>query len=188
MDFQPLVVSFQGIIMTPTPVTLSPDELNQVLKRVAPNQREFGGARICRILAAEHSVVSVRIHMRCSVSNISDIVNTGINPKIKDLGLRVACTKPAYQILNQFGQPSAMNLWSFYRTSAANDSDFQPESVQDALRRDYSAITADYMQGDPLGLNEPITALDADLKAFDQSIAGVDFGQLDDEANHHAGR
>jgi hypothetical protein len=30
------------------------------------------------------------------------------------------------------------------------------------------------MQGDPLGLNEPITALDADLKAFDQSIASVE--------------
>jgi hypothetical protein len=78
--------------------------------------------------------------------NISDIVNTAVNPKIKDLGLRVACIKPPYQILNKFGQPSFMNLWSFYRTSAANDSDFQPESLEDALRRDYSAIAADYMQ------------------------------------------
>ncbi len=160
--------------MSPTPVTLSPDELTEVLKRVAPKEREFGGARICRVLAAEHSVLSVRIHMRCSVSNISDIVNTAVNPKISDLGLRVACIKPHYQILNKFGQPSFMHLWSFYRTSAANDSDFQPESLEDALRRDYSAITADYMQGDPIGLNEPITALDADLKAFDQSIASVE--------------
>lgn len=157
--------------MSPTPVTLSPDELNEVLKRVAPKEREFGGARICRVLAAEHSVLSVRIHMRCSVSNISDIVNTAVNPKIKDLGLRVACIKPHYQILNKFGQPSGMCLWSFYRDTSANDSDFQPESLQDALRRDYSAITADHMQGDPIGLNEPITALDADLAEFSQQIA-----------------
>lgn len=157
-----------------TPVTLSPDELNEVLKRVSPTGKEYGAARIARVLADEHSVQSVRINMRCSVGNISDQVSKGINPKIKDLGLRVACTKPPYQILNKFNQPSGACLWSFYRTSAANDSDFQPESLQDAMTRDYSAITADHMQGDPLGLNEPITALDADLKAFDQSIASVD--------------
>ena len=129
-----------------TPVTLSPDELYQVLKRVAPTGREYAAARICRVLAAEHSVVSVRIHMRCAVSNISDQVNTAVNPRIKDLGLRVACTKPPYQILNQFNQPSGMCLWSFYRDTSANDPAYKPESVQDALRRDYSAIEADYMQ------------------------------------------
>lgn len=158
-----------------TPVTLSPDELYQVLKRVAPTGREYAAARICRVLAAEHSVVSVRIHMRCAVSNISDQVNTAVNPRIKDLGLRVACTKPPYQILNQFNQPSGMCLWSFYRTSAANDSDFQHESVQDALQRDCSAIAADYMQGDPLGLNDPITGLDKDLEGFANSIESVKF-------------
>ena len=158
-----------------TPVTLSPDELYQVLKRVAPTGREYAAARICRVLAAEHSVVSVRIHMRCAVSNISDQVNTAVNPRIKDMGLRVACTKPPYQILNQFNQPSGMCLWSFYRTSAANDSDCQPESIRDALTRDCSEIAADYIQGDPLGLNEPITGLDKAMEAFAKSIESVKF-------------
>lgn len=158
-----------------TPVTLSPDELTQVLKRVSPTGREYAAARICRVLADEHSVVSVRINMRCSAGNISDQVSKGINPKIKDLGLRVACTKPPYQILNKFNQPSGMHLWSFYRTAAANDSGCQPESLQDALRRDYSAITADHMQCDPLSLNEPITALDSDLDEFANTVSAVQF-------------
>lgn len=153
------------------PTTLSHDELAQVLQRVAPKGREYSGARICRVLADEHSVLSVRIHMRCALSNISDIVNTAVNPRIKDLGLRVACTKPPYPISNRFGQPSGMHLWSFYRVDAANDPACQPESVEDALRRDYSAINADFMQVDGL----PTTALDDDLEAFAQRIASVDF-------------
>jgi hypothetical protein len=44
MDFQPLVVSFQGITMSHAPITLSNHELTEVLKRVAPKEREFGGA------------------------------------------------------------------------------------------------------------------------------------------------
>jgi hypothetical protein len=134
-----------------TPVTLSPDELAQVIKRVAPTGKEYGAARIARVLAEQHSVQSVRINMRCSVGNISDQVSKGINPKIKDLGLRVACTKPPYQILNQFGQPSGMCLWSFYRDTSANDPAYHPESLHDVLRRDLSAFEADYMQGDQSG-------------------------------------
>lgn len=156
------------------PTTLSHDELAQVLQRVAPKGREYSGARICRVLADEHSVLSVRIHMRCAVSNISDVVNTAVNPRIKDLGLRVACTKPPYPISNRFGQPSSMHLWGFYRVDAANDPACQPESVEDALRRDYSAINDDCMQGDHLDLNEPITALDDALAEFSQQLASVD--------------
>lgn len=161
------------------PTTLSHDELAQVLQRVAPKGREYSGARICRVLAEEHSVLSVRIHMRCALSNISDIVNSAVNPRIKDLGLRVACTKPPYRISNRFGQPSGMHLWSFYRVDAANDPEYPQESLEDVLRRDYSAINADFMQGDDL----PTTALDDDLEAFAQRIASVDldfeFAEID---------
>lgn len=129
-----------------TPTTLSHDELDQVLQRVAPQGREFGAARICRLLAAEHSVYSVRINMRCAISNISDVVSKGVNSKIRDLGLRVGCVKPVASIPNRFGQPSGVHLWSFYRVDAANDPEYPQESLEDALRRDYSAINADYMQ------------------------------------------
>jgi hypothetical protein len=156
------------------PTILSHEELDQVLQRVAPKGREYSGARICRVLAEEHSVLSVRIHMRCAVSNISDIVSTAVNPRIKDLGLRVACTKPPYPILNRFDQPSGMHLWSFYRVNAANDPASQPESLQDALRRDYSAITDDCMPFADLDLNEPTTALDEALEAFSQQIASFE--------------
>lgn len=162
-----------------TPTTLSHDELDQVLQRVAPQGREFGAARICRLLAAEHSVYSVRINMRCALSNISDVVSKGVNSKIRDLGLRVGCVKPPVPILNRYGQPTGMCLWSFYRTEAANDPEYPQESLEDALTRDYSAMSTDFMQGDDL----PTTALDDDLEAFAQRIASVDldfeFAEID---------
>jgi hypothetical protein len=118
--------------IVPTPVTLTLEELDQVLERVAPHGKEYGAARICRMLAAEHSVQTVRINTSCAVGNISDHVSKCINPKLSDLDLYVACEKPPYPINNRFGQPSGQMLWSFYRDSAANDSVFD--------RDDYLAL------------------------------------------------
>lgn len=159
--------------MTPTPTTLSASELAEVLKRIAPTGREFGAARIARLLAAEHSVQTVRVNTLCSVGNISDQVSRGINGRIKDLGLRVACCKPAFAIYNKFNQPSGQVEWSWYRV-AANDEHASTECPQDDRTRDSSAINDDYMQGDHLDLNEPITALDEALAEFSQQLASVD--------------
>lgn len=137
-----------------TPVTLSPDELTEVLKRIAPTGREYGAARIVRMLAQEHSVQTVRINTRCSVGNISDVVCKAINPRIADLGLYVTCTKPPRAIFNKFGQPSGQMLWSFYRDIAANDPTYQAESLENALRRDLSAIQAEFPLDYPPSLNE----------------------------------
>lgn len=139
------------------PVTLSPDELNQVIWRVAPTGKEFGAARICRMLAAEHSVQTVRVNTRCSIGNISDIVSKGVNPLIKDLGLYVSCVKPPYKILNKFDQPSGQMLWSFYRDQAANDPDYnqsKPETLSEALQRDLSSMRDDYPDDYPPSPNE----------------------------------
>lgn len=137
-----------------TPVTLGPDELTEVLKRVSPTGREFGAARIARMLAGEHSVQTVRINTRCSVGNISDQVSKSINPRISDLGLYVGCAKPPRQIVNQYGQPSGQMLWSFYRDTAANDPAYNQETLSDALRRDLSALQAEFPLDYPPSLNE----------------------------------
>jgi len=138
-----------------TPITLSPDDLNAVLTRIAPTGKEYGAARIARFLAEEHSVLTVRINTRCAVGNISDLVSTAINPRISDLGLYVACVKPPRQVSNRFGQPSGMMEWSFYRDTAANDPAYQQESLQEALRRDLRALQADYPQDYQQGISDP---------------------------------
>lgn len=159
-----------------TPVTLSPDELNEVIKRVAPTGKEYGAARIARMLADEHSVHTVRINMRCSVGNISDQVSKGINPRINDLGLYVACVKPPRQIYNKFDQPSGQMLWSFYRDTAANDPAYSKESLSDALRRDLSALQAEFPLDYPPSLNESAEAWESalELSEFQAQISLVD--------------
>jgi hypothetical protein len=159
-----------------TPVTLSPDELNEVIKRVAPTGKEYGAARIARMLADEHSVHTVRINMRCSVGNISDQVSKGINPRINDLGLYVACVKPPRQIYNKFDQPSGSMLWSFYRDTAANDPAYSKESLPDALRRDLSALQAEFPLDYPPSLNESAEAWESalELSEFQAQISLVD--------------
>jgi hypothetical protein len=123
------------------PITLTSEQLEQVLSRVSPNGVEYGAARICRLLAGEHSVQTVRVNTRCSVGNISDQVSKLINPRIADLGLYVTCVKPPYKILNQYGQPSGQMLWSFYRDHAENDPCFdQQQKLADDLRRDVQAL------------------------------------------------
>jgi len=126
-----------------SPTILSKHELAEVLQRVSPAGKEFGAARICRMLADEHSIQTVRVNTRCSIGNISDIVSKSLNPKIQDLGIYVACVKPAYKINNKFDQPSGQMLWSFYR-EAGNDPQYHPESLSDALRRDVSALRSEY--------------------------------------------
>ena len=126
------------------PIVLTDDQLDQVIQRVCSKGKEFGAARICRLLASEHSVQTVRVNTRCSVGNISDIVSKQINPLIEDLGLYVACVKPPYKIHNQFGQPSGQMLWSFYR-DAAND----PVYDQDKLRRDLQRDVKELQKAHP---------------------------------------
>lgn len=150
-----------------TPITLSNDELTAVLQRVAPNGKEYGAARIARLLAGAHSVLSVRINAGCSVSNISDLISKSINPQIADLGLYVACTKPHRRIRNKFGQSSGMMLWSFYRDSAANDPAYLAESLEDALRRDLSAVQAEFSLDPPPSPSESVDAWETVLKGME---------------------
>lgn len=159
-----------------TPITLSPDELNEVIKRVAPNGKEFGAARIARMLADEHSVLTVRINTRCSVGNISDQVSKGINPRINDLGLYVACVNPNRRITNKFDQPSGQMLWSFYRDTAANDPAYQQESLEDALRRDLSALEAEFPLDYPPSITESAESWESalELSEFQAQISLID--------------
>jgi len=112
------------------PLTLSDSELSDIIERVAPTGREYGAARICRLLA-KGGALTAKVNFLCSVGNISDQVSKNINPRIDDLGLYVACTKPPYKILNKFNQPSGQMLWGFYR-DAANDPvfDLEPDVVE----------------------------------------------------------
>lgn len=113
------------------PISLTQSELDQVINRVAPNGKEFGAARICRLLAKHPQSLTVRVNTLCSVGNISDLVNKAINPRIDDLGLYVACEKLPHKIQNRFGQPSGQMLWSFYRDEAANDPVFHGDLEAD---------------------------------------------------------
>lgn len=130
----------------PQRTTLNADELSAAIQCVSPKGREYGAARIVRMLAQEHSVHTARINTRCSVGNISDLVSA-INNRVAHMGLYIACERPPRQILNQFNQPSGQMLWSFYRDVAANESGYQPESLADALMRDLRALQADLEHG-----------------------------------------
>jgi hypothetical protein len=178
------------------PVILTTDELEQVINRVtALSRKELGAARICRLLAENHSVLTVDVNRTCSVGNISDVVGKAINPRIADLGLYVACMKPARAILNKFNQPSGMHFWSFYRDTAANDPDYHQECSQEALRGDLSALQ---QQDKAIQPSTPLELPDLlDIK-FDP-LPDIDFGPLPDlefdplpdidfECGHHAGR
>lgn len=168
-----------------TPTTLSPDELNQVIKRIAPTGKEYGAARIARMLADEHSVLTVRINLRCSVGNISDQVSKGINPRINDLGLYVACVNPNRRITNKFDQPSGQKLWSFYRDTAANDPAYSQESLEDALRRDLSALEAEFPLDYPPSIAESAQSWESalELSEFKAQISSVDGLESANDAN-----
>ena len=105
------------------PTVLSPAELDLVLRLVNATNREYGAARICRVLAPKHSVRTRTVNVEASVGNISDQVLKAINPRIKSTGLMVGCTKPLQPFKNKYDQSTGECLWSFYRT-AANDAEF----------------------------------------------------------------
>ena len=121
------------------PITLTLDELDEVLRRISsPSGKEYGAARICRLLAKEHSVKSVRVNTICAVSNISDQVSKAINNRIDDLGLYIACVKPRRPIINRYGQHTGQMLWSFYRDDAANDPVY--DNLEDELKGDLEEL------------------------------------------------
>jgi hypothetical protein len=106
------------------PITLSPQELAQVLNRVTVTKREYGATRICRHLATKPSSRTREINIECAVGNIRDIVTKMINPRIASMGLMVASTKPLRAFTNKYGQSTGEHLWSFYRDVAANDDNY----------------------------------------------------------------
>lgn len=101
--------------IVPTPVTLTADELKTVIKLVSVRGAEYGAARICRLLAGEHSLTAHDISEASDISNVSDMVLRCINPRLKSTDLYVACEKPP--------QTNYVR-WSFYRDWAANDPDW----------------------------------------------------------------
>ena len=101
--------------IVPTPVTLTADELKTVIKLVSVRGAEYGAARICRLLAGEHSLTAHDISEASDISNVSDMVLRCINPRLKSTDLYIACEKPS--------QTNYVR-WSFYRDWAANDSDW----------------------------------------------------------------
>jgi hypothetical protein len=133
------------------PITLSTEELSQVLRLVTVTDREYGPSRICRYLAANHSARTRSVNVECSVGNISDLVSKMINPRIQSVGLMVGCTRPFTPFKNRYGHHTGENLWSFYR-AAANDPDYDnldadlddladqhPELLTDGPGDDYAA-------------------------------------------------
>ena len=89
----------------PTQHILTGEELSKVLSLVSVR----GAARICRLLAGEHSLTAHDISEASDILNVSDIVLKCINPRIKPLGLFIACAK---RPTSKFYQ------WSFYKETA----------------------------------------------------------------------
>ena len=103
------------------PTVLETNELDQVIQAVSPLGKEYGPARLCRLLAQYHSVPTAKVCQYTAISNISSIVRESINPRIAHLDLYVACEKPPAVIRNNWGQPTGQMLWSFFRDVAANE-------------------------------------------------------------------
>ena len=85
--------------IVPTPVTLTADELKTVIKLVSVRSAEYGAARICRLLAGEHSLTAHDISEASDISNVSDMILRCINPRLKSTDLYIACEKPRKQII-----------------------------------------------------------------------------------------
>jgi hypothetical protein len=124
------------------PITVPPALLSAVLQSVtSSDQKEYGAARICRLLASQHSVRTRRVNTECSVGNISDQVRKCINPNIEQLGLYIACCRPARPFKNRYQQPTGEMLWSFYQI-AANDSDYDASDFAGELVNLAPTLTA----------------------------------------------
>mgnify|MGYP001399389331 CR=1 FL=1 len=110
------------------PITLTKSELEQVLNRVnRGRKRLYAAGRVCFALAHRHSIRTGELNRNCELVNISDRVRRVINPRIADLGLFVACTRPITPFKNSFNQDTGQVEWSFYRTpEAANDACYDP--------------------------------------------------------------
>jgi hypothetical protein len=93
----------------PTQHILTGEELSKVLSLVSVRGAEYGAARICRLLAGEHSLTAHDISEASDILNVSDMVLKCINPRIKPLGLFIACAK---RPTSKFYQ------WSFYKETA----------------------------------------------------------------------
>ena len=89
----------------PTQHILTDEELSKVLSLVSVR----GAARICRQLAGQHSLTAHDISKESDILNVSDMVLKCINPRIKPLGLFIACAK---RPMSKFYQ------WSFYKETA----------------------------------------------------------------------
>lgn len=140
-------------------VKLSPDELDTVISRVSPTGKEYGAARICRLLSQEPLSLTRKVNAECSVGNISDLVTKAINPAISDLGLYVACIKPPQPVYNRFGQPSGQHLWAFFRDGAANEPQYDTEGPVRPSMGDLRAFSGDYENQYSLDINDPLEHL-----------------------------
>lgn len=143
-------------------VTLSPDELALVISRVAPTGKEYGAARICRLLSQQPLSLTRKVNSECAVGNISDLVTKTINPAISDLDLYVACIKPPQPVYNRFGQPSGQHQWAFFRDGAANQPEYEQTNTEAPVRlpgSDLRAFRGDYDNQYPLDIDDPLEQL-----------------------------
>lgn len=100
----------------PEPTTLTPLELDSALKAIG---RKGQAPRLVRYLSANQKSPTVFVNSNCAIGNISDIAAV-VNPVLYKHGLLVACEKPPKPILNRFGDPSNMFLWSLFRLDKAS--------------------------------------------------------------------
>lgn len=101
-------------MIQPNITKLEPLELQSALETIP--QKTGQAPRLIRYLSNNPKSPTVFVNTDTAIGNISDIAMK-VNPALYKLGIMVACERPDTPILNRFGEPSAMFLWSIYRIS-----------------------------------------------------------------------
>lgn len=96
----------------PQSVRLKRDEINDILSRFKPSTQAY---RITSYLLNKRQVATGELCAQTSTGNISHIVHTACNPRLKDHGLMIRCHLPKQKIMNQFLQKTLQNRWGVYR-------------------------------------------------------------------------
>jgi len=96
---------------TERPLKIDSNLEHEILKRFPSQDSQY--VAFAKLLIKRRELLTGKANPFAGV-NLSDVANKLINPRIKDLGIRVDCRIPEEKILNRYGHRSGQMYWGFY--------------------------------------------------------------------------